>query len=226
MPAAQVKKAEPAPQSMLVDSESCFVCGDVMLPSMPVEAFLNKQVEQPGSRRLQCDSGHSFCVDCWSGSVSVQVNDNGLGCLPCPGFKCGELLDVRWAPVLLKTPESVTRMMTRRRELVVDCCQQLKACPIDNCGVIVCVPAHALNTLPATAPAPGTPVKPQIPSCLQCRNGHIFCLECSQPAHSPCTCAQLASWNTLVQEEIKTADVKGKGGDPNNVEGAELANGE
>jgi hypothetical protein len=46
-----------------------------------------------------------------------------------------------------------------------------------------------------------------------------------QAAHSPCGCAQLAVWQQLVQDEIKTADVQAKGGDPNNVEGAELANG-
>lgn len=215
---------QPATQAMAVDNDVCFVCGETMLPAADVGQFLAGNVEQPGSRRLQCDSGHSFCVDCWAGSVTVQVKDNGLGCLPCPGYKCGELLDVAWAPVLLRSSELCAQMMARRKQLVVDCCDQLKACPLENCGVIVCLPVSALQT--QTAPGPGV-TKTQIPSSVQCNKGHIFCLECSQIAHSPCTCAQMTQWHTLVQDEVKSVEIKGKkdGGDPTSVESSELANG-
>jgi hypothetical protein len=222
--ATPVVLTRPATQAMAADSETCFVCGDTMLPSADVSAFLKGEVEQPGSRRLQCDSGHAFCVDCWAGSVTVQVKDNGLGCLPCPGYKCGELLDVAWAPVLLKSNELTTHMMTRRRQLVVDCCPQLKACPVNNCGIVVCLPISALQTAASQAQQAALS-RPQIPTCVLCKDGHIFCLECSQTAHSPCTCTQMTQWQALVQEEVKTADIKAKNGDLGNVEGAELANG-
>jgi hypothetical protein len=224
-----VASAAAAVAPMDAGEDSCFVCGETMLPSADVTDFLAGTVDQPGSRRLQCDSGHAFCVDCWSGSVTVQVKDNGLGCLPCPGYKCGELLDVRWAPVLLKSTETVSQMMSRRSHLVVDCCSQLKACPIDNCGVVVCIPVQPEPSRPRDHNGTGAPASP-VPKALTplatlCANGHLFCIECMQPAHSPCGCAQLAMWHQLVQDEIKTADVQAKGGDPNNVEGAELANG-
>jgi hypothetical protein len=222
--ATPVVLTRPATQAMAADSETCFVCGDTMLPSAEVSAFLKGEVEQPGSRRLQCDSGHAFCVDCWAGSVTVQVKDNGLGCLPCPGYKCGELLDVAWAPVLLKSKELTAHMMTRRKQLVVDCCPQLKACPVNNCGIVVCLPVSALQTAASQAQQAALS-RPQIPTCVLCKDGHIFCLECSQTAHSPCTCTQMTQWQALVQEEVKTADIKAKNGDLGNVEGAELANG-
>lgn len=195
----------------------CFVCGEVMLPGLPVEQFLEGSVDNAGSRRLQCGSGHAFCVDCWSGSLTVQVKDNGLGCLPCLGFKCGEVLDKRWAAVLLPSAELRNHFLQRRQRLVVDCCSALKACPIDGCGVVVRV-AGLYEAQPDA-------VKHSIPASALCSNGHLFCLECSQLAHSPCTCQQLTAWQKLVQDEIKSVDVKGKGGDDSNVQGADLANG-
>ena len=208
--------------------DSCFICGEPMLPSADLTAFLSDTVDQPGSRRLQCDSGHAFCVDCWSGSVTVQVKDNGLGCMPCPGYKCGEMLDIKWAPVLLKSAETQARLMARRQRLVVDCCAQLKACPIEDCGVVVCLPAASQNTggyVPNGAATPPQPLQPQIPSATLCSNWHMFCVECSQPAHAPCTCAQEPMWLQLIQDEIKSVEVKSRAGDPNSVEGADLANG-
>ena len=208
--------------------DSCFICGEPMLPSADLSAFLSDTVDQPGSRRLQCDSGHAFCVDCWSGSVTVQVKDNGLGCMPCPGYKCGEMLDIKWAPVLLKSAETQARLMARRQRLVVDCCAQLKACPIEDCGVVVCLPAASQNTggyVPNGAATPTQPLQPQIPSATLCSNWHMFCVECSQPAHAPCTCAQEPMWLQLIQDEIKSVEVKTRPGDPNSVEGADLANG-
>ena len=53
----------------------------------------------------------------------------------------------------------------------------------------------------------------------------MFCVECSQPAHAPCTCAQEPMWLQLIQDEIKSVEVKSRAGDPNSVEGADLANG-
>ena len=195
----------------------CFVCGESMLPSLPVEQFLAGSVDNAGSRRLQCGSGHAFCVDCWTGSLTVQVKDNGLGCLPCLGFKCGEVLDKRWAGVLLPSSELRAQFLHRRQRLVVDCCSALKACPIDDCGVVVRV-AGMYESQSELA-------KHSIPASALCSSGHLFCIECSQPAHSPCTCQQLTAWQKLVQDEIKSVDVKGKGGDDSSVQGADLANG-
>ena len=44
--------------------------------------------------QLKCQSGHSYCVNCWSSYLTVQVRDNGAGSLKCPGIKCGEILDM------------------------------------------------------------------------------------------------------------------------------------
>jgi len=213
---AHVSELEQAVAPMEMEG-FCFVCGESMLPSLPVEQFLAGGVDDAGSRRLQCGSGHAFCVDCWTGSLTVQVKDNGLGCLPCLGFKCGEVLDKRWAEVLLPSSELRAQFLQRRQRLVVDCCSALKACPIDNCGVVVRV-AGMYESQSDSA-------KHSIPASALCSSGHLFCIECSQAAHSPCTCQQLTAWQKLVQDEIKSVDVKGKGGDDSNVQGADLANG-
>lgn len=223
---ADVKTAALSPVPVVVDPKDappmeeegcCFVCGEVMLPSAPIEQFLAGKVEDVGSHRLQCGSGHAFCVDCWAGSLTVQVKDNGLGCLPCLGYKCGEVLDKRWAEVLLSSADLRSQFLQRRQRLVVDCCSALKACPIESCGVVVRVAGLYEQT---------DAVKHGIPASALCSNGHLFCLECSQPAHSPCTCQQLPGWHKLVQDEIKSVDIKGKNGDENDVQGADLANGE
>jgi hypothetical protein len=195
---------------------SCFVCGDDMLPPQPFKTLENCSISDFGHNMLSCDSGHSFCINCWSGSVTVKVRDNSLGCLPCPGFKCGEILDVKWAPILLDSSELVQQFYRNRKLMIIDCCASLKSCPVDGCGLIVYVSAlqddaqHVFKIIPPSA---------------MCGNGHLFCLQCSQPAHSPCTCEQLPVWQQLVQEEIAAAGLENSTEKPGEAAGADLANG-
>ena len=45
--------------------------------------------------------------------LSLQVKEQGAYSMKCPGYKCGEILDAEWAPVLLK-PELVIMLKDQR----------------------------------------------------------------------------------------------------------------
>jgi hypothetical protein len=209
------------------DSGPCVVCGDALLCPVEARFFAGSLADggavlQPGRRAICCNSGHVFCADCWAGHLAVQVADYGAGSLPCMGFKCGETLDLRWAPVLLdKTMQ--TRFRAQRQRRVVDCCPALKCCPVENCGVTV-----ALTLSSAAAGGGDCWSVSQLPCCSLCKNGHIFCLQCNQEAHAPCNCEQVNEWNKQVGEQMKTAQLpgaKGKDGEEACVSSEVLASG-
>ena len=198
----------------------CGICGDVMYCSQDVNSFVKSRVTKPDNRALSCLSGHNFCISCWSSHLTIQVNDNGLGYLPCPAYKCGERLDITWAPVLLKTQELVNKLKNQRIRHVIDC-SGLKYCSVENCGLILYIPNVTTQvTSNALTSTPGTPQTNNansqdhhLPKACTCANGHCFCLNCMQPAHSPCTCTDLLSWQKLVAEETNTVTVKGGSAD-------------
>jgi hypothetical protein len=71
--ATPVVLTRPATQAMAADSETCFVCGDTMLPSAEVSAFLKGEVEQPGSRRQQqyINKRHIRTVKGWANIPAI-----------------------------------------------------------------------------------------------------------------------------------------------------------
>ncbi len=200
-------------------AEECLICGDTMLPSCDIYRFIKGQADEPERRALSCLSGHKFCVSCWSSHLSVQISDNSIGCIPCPAYKCGEILDIEWAPVLLKSQEQVNRLLSARLRHIVDYAG-LKCCQIDNCNVIVHLPpdsrvasAGAFST-PTTHTTSSDLVPHNIPLSGLCNQGHLFCISCSQVAHSPCTCTDFLQWQQQVQEQMESTQVKdGANGD-------------
>mmetsp|Transcript_5318 Transcript_5318/g.5819 ORF Transcript_5318/g.5819 Transcript_5318/m.5819 type:complete len:1186 (-) Transcript_5318:647-4204(-) len=200
---------------------NCTICGDAMYCSADVNSFIRGTVTKPDNRALSCLSGHTFCTSCWSSHLIVQVNENGLGHLPCPGYKCGEFLDIQWAPLLLKSQDLVNRLKQQRQRNVIDCAG-LKYCPVENCGLIVYLPSITNQAPAGSTPSKdgGTNFENILPRSGICANGHCFCLVCMQTAHSPCSCGEFPSWQKLVAEETKTVNVK----DGSAANGDEIAN--
>ncbi|RYG70191.1 hypothetical protein EON64_00850 [archaeon] len=192
----------------------CMICADNMLSSCDIALFVKDQVKEPERRALTCLSGHSFCVSCWSSHAQVQLSEHSSGGIPCPAYKCGEILDVQWAPILLKSQDLVNRLLTQRMRHIVDCAG-FKHCPIDNCHVTVYVPEEGRLSSRSQS-VPGTPASNtamlahNIPQAGVCSNGHMFCLSCSSPAHTPCSCSDYLQWQTLVQEELKSTSALAK----------------
>jgi ankyrin repeat/IBR domain-containing protein 1 len=165
-----------------------------MLESCECDVFVAGDVADPGRRMLSCSpKGHKYCVDCWSTHVRIQVLDNGLGCLPCPGYKCGELLHFKWAQLLLRDSDSQKRLIGQRKRHIIDCSKSLQKCPVDNCNYVVKI----------------NPQKSTIPQSAMCGSQHMFCIKCLQEAHSPFSCERLPAWHQLVMDEIGTLNVKG-----------------
>lgn len=179
-------------------TDPCPICTEIMHESCNVQHFVSGNLVEPKHRELKCLSGHKYCFSCWSDHLQAQVmRENGVGCLPCPGYNCGEILDLEWAPVMLKSPDLVNRLLAQRQRQVIDS-TNLKWCPVANCGLLV----HITST---ARPGETTVSSPQ---SVVCANGHGFCLSCSREAHSPCSCADLIIWQEEVREETKNTDLK------------------
>lgn len=180
----------------------CSICGEEMLQPVPFEYFVKDKVLKPDCRQLTCDNNHSYCIGCWSSYLVVQVSENGLGYLPCPAYKCGQILDLNWAPFVLNDQELVNRLLSQRQRNVIDC-SGLKCCPIENCGLVLHIPY--LEELQNSSERRETH---NIPHSAICLNGHGFCLSCSLQSHNPCGCNDLQAWMKQVSEETKNTDIK------------------
>lgn len=192
-----------------VEEVMCGVCGDTLLPAMDVSMFIKDEVESPELRTLSCLSGHKFCVDCWSSHLQVQVLENGSGCLPCPGYRCGESLNLKWAPILLKKQENVNRLLQQRINHAIDC-SGWKQCPEPDCGMVVFIPSSEQDERD-NSKSDGEEASKQGPLMSQavtCGNGHSFCVSCTDVAHSPCSCTELPTWCRLVQAETKKMNLQ------------------
>lgn len=195
----------------------CSICCEEMLPEMDTTYFIKDHVADQDRHCLSCLSGHSFCHGCWSGHLTVQVAENGHGFMPCPGYKCGEILDLQWAPILLKSQDQVKRLLQQRVRHVVDCAG-LKYCPVEGCGLIVHIPKTTSSdpTASSMPQSPGTEatatISNSIPFVGMCDNNHLFCVSCTQVAHTPCSCTQYPKWIQLVQQETKAVETTSKDG--------------
>jgi ariadne-1 len=97
---------------------------------------------------------------------------------------------------MLQNKDLVNRLYAQRQRHVIDCLN-LKWCPQAYCGLLInLVPSS--NSLPCSA---------------ACENAHMFCLSCSNEAHSPVCCADLLVWQEYLREQIKSVNLK----DPDNI---------
>eukprot|EP01031_Cornospumella_fuschlensis_P032405 gene32405-39187_t len=217
-------------------TEACTLCGQGMLEAASVHNFLTGTIVEPQKRELPCGSGHKFCISCWSDHVQgLLKRDPNLAYMKCPADRCGEVLDIQWAPVILKRSDLVNRLVAQRqRQVIESLC--LRWCPVQGCGLLVHIPdLNASNNAPAASPlnrsasflgSPvglyrsasfiASPVQPnsqsalcqpcQPPKAAICGNGHAFCLVCNREAHSPCKCTDVAVWHDLLREESSSND--------------------
>lgn len=118
--------------------EPCPICGEMMSRPVSAQSILRhrKIIPDVEARAVYCESGHGFCLSCWSTHLSTQVRENGGYALQCPGFKCGELLDPEWAPVML-SEELTNRWSDQRLRHLVDCNRALRWCKHEGCELVV-----------------------------------------------------------------------------------------
>lgn len=203
------------------ETERCSMCGNVMLEPASIHNFLTGTIVEAQRRELPCGSGHKYCINCWSDHIQMTMKrDNNVGHLSCPSANCGEVLDIQWAPVLLKKSDLVNRLLAQRQKHVIEALN-LRWCPVAGCGLLVHVQSSLVN-IPSSGNAAVAPTITsnvsstcmpcnQPPKAVICGNGHAFCLQCSKEAHSPCKCADVAIWSDWLREE-STAPANGLGG--------------
>jgi Holliday junction resolvasome RuvABC DNA-binding subunit len=173
-------------------TEPCSMCGEMMLEACSIVHFISGNIVEPFKREIRCSSGHKFCFNCWSDHAQSH---HTLGCIPCPSVDCGEILDLQWAPMVLKRSELVNRLLTNRQQNVIKSLE-LKLCPAPNCGLLVRVLPHSAAKMNRAAGCSRVAI---------CANGHAFCVNCCHEAHSPLQCSELTIWQELLRQESKTA---------------------
>jgi hypothetical protein len=184
-------------------TSACPMCGEQMLEAASVQHFIADTLVQPKHRELQCGSGHKYCFSCWAGYLQAQAaSREGLHALQCPGQDCGETLDLQWAPVLLKSPDLVNRVLAQRQRQVTDKLK-LHWCSVPKCGLVVHVHATEDEESRGSDCSAGS-----IPLCGLCANGHGVCLCCGSEPHAPCKCDELTKWQDLVGEVARTPQAK------------------
>lgn len=148
---------------------------------------------------LACQSKHLFCLCCWSSHLQVQVRENGAYCLRCPGYKCGDILDIEWASLLLVERDLLERLKRQRSRNVIDCCSKLHICSHPDCDAILHIPVNEnIDSDTAT-----------IPRSLLCSNEHSTCSLCNKEAHSPCSCTDWQDWLQRIREVSNGKKVNG-----------------
>lgn len=173
-------------------TEPCTICGEMMLEPASIVHFISGNIVEPFKREIKCSSGHKFCFNCWSEHAQSH---HMMGCVPCPSVDCGEILDLQWAPMVLKRSELVNRLLTNRQQGVIKSLD-LRLCPAPNCGLLVRILPNSASKVNRQAGAQRVAI---------CENGHAFCLTCNHEAHSPLQCSELTLWQELLRQESKTA---------------------
>ena len=208
-------------------TENCPICGERMHEPAGVHHFISGNLVEPKHRELHCNSGHKYCFSCWCDHLQAQImGENALGCLPCPGFKCGEILDLQWAPVMLKSPDLVNKLLANRQRHTINSLG-LRWCPVPKCGLLVHVHPGGGNGSGGMGIGPDGQLEPLgdapisfdgkdgggsgQPQSVVCANGHGFCLACNQEAHAPCSCSDFVSWHDLIREESRYANPRESG---------------
>lgn len=203
--------------------EFCTICGDCMKPTITDS---NDDIKLS----ISCQAGHSFCVECWSTNCSLQIKQEGVYCLKCPGFKCGEIItDEDLISKILPDPSIRHKLNEQRAAHVVDCKASLRWCPAKNCDCILNIkdydPRYANALKLAHSKESGGSSKKQerevamnisilcLSQSVVCNRGHAVCLTCNSEAHSPCPCSDWQRWLQRVNEESKIIGASGNGDD-------------
>jgi len=177
---------------------------------------------------LTCAAGHRFCVSCWAQHVTSKVRDEGFADLACPGFKCGETLNKKWAPFLLMEPtarvktdsvdaDSVSDMAEsssnvhssllgrfRRARILrfIDCNRACQNCQMPGCSMVLLMPTQQLQH-------PSTQALTQpLPQIAFCGAGHTMCMVCRKEGHAPCSCSEWEQWHTVLNKEMEVSGSK------------------
>ena len=71
-------------------------------------------------------------------------------------YQCGErLCDREWCKAILQDEEMIEKYQARRLEYIASICKQLKVCPAENCGLVLCMEINPSTSSPSSSSAIG-----------------------------------------------------------------------
>merc|ERR1712137_271873 len=168
-PLVEISDSPPAGDAKLeMEEEECTICS---LDVTSDEMYTLKSC------------GHSFCEDCWSTYLSLQINE-GQSFIKCAHMDCKALISEEEVRALV-SPEIYQKYCTFFMHSFVNNNANIKWCPAPGCGNAVT--SDMVNGKTVT-----------------CRCLYRFCFRCSEEAHQPASCAHVRMWKKKCQDESET----------------------
>jgi len=139
------------------------------------------------SRKDGLICGHAFCVDCWTGYVSSQIEE-GTVCLTTICMKMG--CNAKAGPEFMKKHANSEQLRQRFERIYsssfVESCNRVRWCPRSECGNAVEWKVEEVDDSVLTG------------RTVRCACGFQFCFDCGRESHSPATCSQIEAWNEAI----------------------------
>lgn len=182
------------------DHMICSICSERLLPSLLPSELMALDYGSREQRRVDCGGGHSFCFSCWATFLKMQVVENSLTLLTCPGYQCTAALNSSdWAECLLGE-DMAGRFYDNTCRRVVESSDEFCFCPAKDCDLIIYVDKEMRRDAPSV-PAGAATIIPS-PLTATCGHGHSVCLSCRDVGHAPCSCEDFSLWKKKISNEI------------------------
>eukprot|EP00736_Rhodelphis_marinus_P008033 Rmarinus@m.19485 len=134
--------------------------------------------------RIPC--GHAFCTDCFAQYAAMKISENNLN-INCPMYDCERVVstsDIK-AHVQREQFKKYQRFLAKS---FVERNEKVQWCPAVDCNC--CIKCNV-----------------DVPKCttpVLCNCGNEFCFVCSEEAHLPASCEDVAAWMKKMQDESET----------------------
>lgn len=130
--------------------------------------------------------GHEFCNDCWRGNLETQITDGKTFDITCMHNGCKELVP-EWVVEALVSPKLWTKYSAFLVKSFVDGSSQIRWCPAPNCGKVIVEKIYEGRF-----------------TIGKCSCGNLFCFDCGEEAHTPCSCEMLTVWKEKNAKDLSS----------------------
>lgn len=130
--------------------------------------------------------GHEFCNDCWKGNLEIQVKDGKTFEIHCMHKGCPELVPDFVVEALVS--EAVWKKYSEfLAKSFVEGSNQVRWCPAPGCGKAIVEKIYEGKW-----------------TIGKCSCGNLFCFDCGEEAHTPCSCEMLVVWKEKNAKDLSS----------------------
>lgn len=130
--------------------------------------------------------GHEFCNDCWKGNLEMSIKEGKTFDIHCMQKGCPEFVP-EYVVQALVDPDIWTKYSTFLAKSFVEGSKAIRWCPAPNCGKAIVEKIYE---------GPWTIGK--------CSCGNLFCFDCGEEAHTPCSCEMLTLWKEKNAKDLSS----------------------